>query len=73
MTVAAEIARLGRQHDLVDGYPEWIATNLSRIKGIEGDRTLDAIAALRRTGIISVDEMTDLTLRHVRETRNDRR
>ncbi|UWU29131.1 hypothetical protein N2600_03935 [Rhizobium sp. WSM1274] len=69
MTVAREVLELSEQHGVVDrnGYPEWLADQLCRIEGIEGDETMELIAALGRDGILTSLEMTDLTLRHIRE------
>ncbi|MGO7353922.1 hypothetical protein ACCS66_04200 [Rhizobium ruizarguesonis] len=71
MTVAREVLELAEQHGVVDrnGYPEWLADQLCRIEGIEGDETMELIAALGRDGILTSLEMTDLTLQHSREQR----
>lgn len=70
VSVAQEVETLARQSGIILGqdYASWLADQVSRISGFEGDATLKLIGTLMEAGILTDEEGVDLVLRHHRET-----
>ena len=68
-TVAKIIADLAARHgiDGQDDYALWLSRHLSRIAAAEGGDTLCLIADLKRAGVLTAMQATDLVIAHYRE------
>lgn len=72
-TVAERIADLAARHgiDGRDDRASWLARHFSRLADVEGDDTLCLIADLKRDGVLSATQATDLVVAHYRVAYRD--
>jgi hypothetical protein len=66
MLVSEKIREFAQEHGIVpsDDYPSYLAREINRIEGVEGDETLDLIIEMARRNILSEDEALEFVLRH---------